>query len=47
MLAGDVLGGVLDVDSEHLAHFDAVDAEYLEKIVANLMNHHLSDFYMA
>ncbi len=25
--------GVLDVDSEHLAHFDEVDASYLEQIV--------------
>ncbi|RVU00951.1 GAF domain-containing protein [Mucilaginibacter limnophilus] len=29
---GEVVG-VLDVDSEHLAHFDAVDVEYLEEIV--------------
>jgi L-methionine (R)-S-oxide reductase len=26
--------GVLDVDSEHLAHFDEIDQHYLEKIVA-------------
>ena len=26
--------GVLDVDSEHLAHFDEIDQVYLEKIVA-------------
>lgn len=25
--------GVLDVDSEHLAHFDETDAQYLEQIV--------------
>ena len=25
--------GVLDVDSEHLAHFDEVDAQYLEQVV--------------
>ncbi|MES2457731.1 MAG: GAF domain-containing protein [Bacteroidota bacterium] len=29
---GEVIG-VLDVDSEHLAHFDAVDARYLQDIV--------------
>lgn len=29
--------GVLDVDSEHLAHFDEVDAKYLEKII-NLLH---------
>jgi L-methionine (R)-S-oxide reductase len=29
---GEVIG-VLDVDSEHLAHFDEVDAVYLRKIV--------------
>ncbi len=28
--------GVLDVDSEHLAHFDSVDQVYLEKIVSLL-----------
>jgi GAF domain-containing protein len=26
--------GLLDVDSEHLAHFDEIDQHYLEKIVA-------------
>jgi len=26
--------GVLDVDSEHLDHFDAADAKYLEEIIA-------------
>lgn len=26
--------GVLDVDSEHLAHFDDIDAKYLEKVIA-------------
>lgn len=25
--------GVLDVDSEHLAHFDEIDAQYLEQII--------------
>jgi L-methionine (R)-S-oxide reductase len=30
---GDEIIGVLDVDSEHLAHFDKVDAKYLEQIV--------------
>lgn len=29
--------GVLDVDSEYLAHFDNVDAKYLNKII-NLLN---------
>lgn len=29
--------GVLDVDSEYLAHFDDVDAKYLNKII-NLLN---------
>jgi GAF domain-containing protein len=28
--------GVLDVDSEHLAHFDTTDQHYLEKIVSLL-----------
>jgi len=27
------VAGVLDVDSEHLSYFDAVDAKYLEQIV--------------
>ncbi len=27
------VAGVLDVDSEYLAHFDEVDAEYLNKII--------------
>lgn len=31
---GDEIVGVLDVDSEHLNHFDAIDATYLEQIVA-------------
>lgn len=30
----DKIVGVLDVDSEHLNHFDDVDQQYLEKIVA-------------
>lgn len=29
--------GVLDVDSEHLAHFDATDQLYLEQIVAGII----------
>lgn len=33
---GGEIAGVLDVDSEHLAHFDAVDAKYLEKILTIL-----------
>nr|WP_121273032.1 GAF domain-containing protein [Pedobacter schmidteae] len=28
--------GVLDVDSEHLSHFDEVDAEYLKQLVSLL-----------
>ena len=34
---GTEVVGVLDVDSEHLAHFDEVDAKYLKEIV-NLLN---------
>jgi GAF domain-containing protein len=30
--------GVLDVDSEHLAHFDEIDQQYLEKIIALIPN---------
>ncbi len=30
------LAGVLDVDSEHLAHFDHIDQHYLEKLSAIL-----------
>lgn len=33
---GNVIG-VLDVDSEHLAHFDATDQLYLEQIVAGII----------
>lgn len=44
MLVDGALAGVLDVDSEHLAHFDAIDAEWLEKIVLALMEKHKSDF---
>lgn len=33
--AGEVIG-VLDVDSEHLAHFDEVDAKYLKEIISFL-----------
>jgi L-methionine (R)-S-oxide reductase len=36
MLANGECVGVLDVDSEHLAHFDAVDAEWLEEVVRAL-----------
>jgi L-methionine (R)-S-oxide reductase len=32
---GEVIG-VLDVDSEHLAHFDEVDAKYLKDIISLL-----------
>ena len=31
-LNGEIIG-VLDVDSEHLAHFDDIDAKYLKEIV--------------
>ena len=31
---GNEIVGVLDVDSEHLNHFDAVDSKYLGQIVA-------------
>jgi GAF domain-containing protein len=34
---GNEIIGVLDVDSEHLAHFDEVDGNYLNKII-NLLN---------
>lgn len=34
-----VIVGVLDVDSEHLAHYDEIDQLYLEKIVS-LIPHH-------
>lgn len=33
--AGEVIG-VLDVDSEHLAHFDEVDSKYLKEIISLL-----------
>jgi L-methionine (R)-S-oxide reductase len=33
---GGTLIGVLDVDSEHLAHFDAIDAKYLKEIISLL-----------
>ncbi len=29
----DKIVGVLDVDSEHLSHFDDIDAKYLEQVV--------------
>ena len=34
---GKEIIGVLDVDSEYLAHFDEVDAQYLKQII-NLLN---------
>lgn len=40
MLANDQILGVLDVDSEHLAHFDAVDATWLEKVVEVVVRRH-------
>lgn len=33
---GDDIVGVLDVDSEYLAHFDEIDGKYLNKIVSLL-----------
>lgn len=33
---GEEIIGVLDVDSEHLAHFDDVDARYLKQIITLL-----------
>lgn len=44
IMANGKVAGVLDVDSEQLAHFDAVDAEWLEKIVQTLAKHHQNDF---
>jgi L-methionine (R)-S-oxide reductase len=40
ILNGDKVLGVLDVDSEHLAHFDQVDAHWLEQIIADLVAQH-------
>lgn len=40
--AGKVLG-VLDVDSEHLAHFDTVDQLWLEQMVAAVVDQHAAD----
>ncbi len=40
MIANDQILGVLDVDSEHLAHFDGVDAEWLAKIVNTVVGRH-------
>lgn len=34
LFVGNTVIGVLDADSEFLATFDAIDAEYLEKLVA-------------
>ncbi len=34
---GENIIGVLDVDSEHLAHFDDIDAKYLQQII-NLLD---------
>lgn len=36
LLKGEDVIGVLDVDSEYLAHFDDVDAKYLNKIITLL-----------
>jgi L-methionine (R)-S-oxide reductase len=40
MLAGDIVVGVLDVDSELIAHFDQVDAEWLQILVGELVRQH-------
>ena len=37
LYSGEKIIGVLDVDSEYLAHFDEVDGNYLNKII-NLLN---------
>lgn len=37
LYSGEKIIGVLDVDSEYLAHFDEVDGKYLNKII-NLLN---------
>ncbi len=37
VIKGDVVVGVLDADSEYLAHFDATDEQYLSKIIALLL----------
>lgn len=37
VIKGDVVVGVLDADSEYLAHFDATDELYLSKIIALLL----------
>ncbi|SEL49042.1 GAF domain-containing protein [Chitinophaga rupis] len=34
IIRNSVVIGVLDVDSEHLDHFDDIDAKYLEEIIA-------------
>ncbi len=33
LVINNTIVGVLDVDSEHLAHFDEVDSQYLEEII--------------
>lgn len=40
MIAGNQVVGVLDVDSEHLAHFDDVDAQWLGKLVDLVVEQH-------
>jgi len=37
MVVNDEVIGVLDIDSEHLATFDEVDAVYLERVINNLV----------
>ncbi len=43
MIHGEQVVGVLDVDSEHLAHFDADDAQWLELLLRELVHHHWGD----
>lgn len=40
MVAGNEVVGVLDVDSELLSHFDAVDSEWLGKVVKLVVGQH-------
>lgn len=40
LLLGDEVLGVLDVDSERLADFDTVDAEWLGRVVDLVVRHH-------
>lgn len=40
MVKNDQILGVLDVDSEHLAHFDQVDSDWLGKLVQLVVDRH-------